>query len=67
MAAFVERTGTGGFTQLADETAELWDDFGAEIRSSFLFVDGDTGEARRTGYGQMDEEALRQYVEDLLA
>ena len=65
MAEFVERTGTGGFPQLVDESGDLWLDFGAEIRSSFLFVDGETGATRRTGYGEMDEATLRRLVGEL--
>jgi hypothetical protein len=65
MAEFVERTGTDGFPQLVDESGDLWLAFGAEIRSSFLFVDGETGETTRTGYGQMDEETLRRLVGEL--
>ena len=65
MAAFVERTGTGGFPQLVDESGDLWVDFGVEIRSSFVFVDGETGAVQRTGYGEMDETTLRALVEGL--
>lgn len=65
MAEFVERTGTDGFPQLVDESGDLWFDFGAEIRSSFLFIDGETGETQRTGYGEMDEATLRQLVTEL--
>ena len=66
MAEFVARTGTDGFPQLVDESGDLWLDFGAEIRSSFLFIDGETGDVRRTGYGEMDEATLRQFVQDLI-
>ena len=66
MAEFVERTGTDGFPQLVDESGDLWLDFGAEIRSSFLFVDGESGAVQRTGYGEMDEATLRELVEGLL-
>jgi hypothetical protein len=59
MAEFVERTGTGGFPHLVDESGDLWARFGAEIRSSFLFLDAETGAVTRTGYGQMDEATLR--------
>ena len=66
MADFVERTGTGGFPQLVDDSGDLWLAFGAEIRSSFVFVDGETGETTRTGYGQMDEETRRRLTSGLL-
>lgn len=62
MRAFVERTGTGGFTHLVDDDGSLWARFGADIRSSFLFIDHD-GTIQRTGYGEMDEARLRSMVE----
>ena len=66
MAEFVERTGTGGFPHLVDGDGTLWARFGADIRSSFLFID-DGVPVLRTGYGQMDEARLREFVQDLLA
>jgi hypothetical protein len=65
MADFLEDTGVGGFPHLVDDDGSLWLRFGAEIRSSFLFVD-DGGAVRRTGYGEMDQPALRDAVTDLL-
>jgi len=56
---FVARTGTDGFPQVVDDDGDLWTRFGAEIRSSFLFVDDETGPTLRTGYGEMSEERLR--------
>ena len=58
-AEFVERTGTGGFPHVVDDDGDLWTRFGAEIRSSFLFVDDETGPTQRTGYGEMSESLLR--------
>jgi hypothetical protein len=55
----VARTGTGGFPHAVDEDGDLWARLGAEIRSSFLFVDGETGATQRTGYGEMTEQRLR--------
>jgi hypothetical protein len=66
MATVVDRTGTGGFTHLVDVDGSLWAQFGADIRSSFLFI-GDDGSIQRTGYGEMDEDRLRSIVEDLAA
>ena len=65
MQDFVADTGTGGFEQLVDDDGSLWLQFGAEIRSSFLFVDND-GEVQRTGYGEMTQERLAETVEGLL-
>jgi hypothetical protein len=64
MQVFVDRTGTDGFTHLIDEDGSLWSQFGADIRSSFLFVDDD-GTVQRTGYGEMDEDRLRTIVEEM--
>lgn len=65
MQAFLDDTGTGGFPQAVDEDGSLWLRFGAEIRSSFLFV-GDDGSVQRTGYGEMTEERLTEAVEGLV-
>jgi hypothetical protein len=64
MQEFIDRTGTGGFTHLIDEDGSLWEQFGADIRSSFLFVDDD-GSVQRTGYGEMDEDRLRAMATDI--
>jgi hypothetical protein len=65
MQPFIDRTGTDGFTHLVDEDGSLWSQFGADIRSSFLFIDDD-GSVQRTGYGEMDEDRLRSLVEDMV-
>ena len=39
MEAFLSDTGTDGFPQVIDPDGSLWLQFGAEIRSSFLFQD----------------------------
>ena len=55
------------FPQLVDDTGEIWARFGADvIRSSFFFLD-DTGDTSQTGYGEIDEDALRQRAEALIA
>ena len=55
------------FPQLVDETGEIWLRFGADtIRSSFFFLD-DTGETSVTGYGEIDEDELRERAEALVA
>ena len=65
MTEFIADTGTDGFPQVVDEDGSLWLGFGAEIRSSFLFVD-DGGAVSRTGYGEMDAQALTETVEGLI-
>lgn len=63
---FVSYTGTGALTHLSDESGELWQQFGTEGRSTFLFVNQD-GTFERTSYGQMDQDRLESEVQDLLA
>jgi hypothetical protein len=68
MVDFVERWSLTGFPQIADPDGELWARFGDDvIRSSFLFVDGETGTIERTGYGELDESELRDRVRELSA
>jgi hypothetical protein len=65
-AAFVERTGTDGFTQLQDNDAgELWQRFGTSGRSTFMFVQQD-GSFALTSYGVVDENELTTQVERLI-
>lgn len=65
--AFVEEHDLSSFPQLVDDTGEVWLRFGADtIRSSFFFLD-DTGEISVTGYGELDEDELRERVRALLA
>jgi hypothetical protein len=65
MQQFLDGTGTDGFTQVVDPDGSLWLRFGAEIRSSFLFV-GDDGSVQRTGYGEMTESRLTETVQGLI-
>ena len=65
MEAFLSDTGTDGFPQVIDPDGSLWLQFGAEIRSSFLFV-GDDGSVQRTGYGEMTEDQLTETVQGLI-
>ena len=63
---FIEATGTGGFTHLNDEVGDLWQRFGTEGRSTFMFVNDDETFIL-TSYGVMDEDRLIQEVERLIA
>jgi hypothetical protein len=65
MQAFVADTGTDGFDQVVDPDGSLWLQFGAEIRSSFLFVDDD-GSVQRTGFGEMTPDRLSETVQGLI-
>lgn len=59
-------TGTDGFTQLVDDSGELWERFGTSGRSTFMFIDDD-GTFDLTSYGVVDEDELRSRVEELAA
>jgi len=65
-ASFVEATGTDGFTQLVDETGDLWMQLGADNRSTFLFVNDD-GTFERTTFGVVGESELQAAAERLAA
>ena len=65
-AAFVDGTGTGDFTQLVDEDGSLWEQLGAENRSTFMFVNDD-GSIERTAFGVVGEDELIAEVERLTA
>ena len=68
MEDFVERWSLTGFPQVADADGAVWARFADDvIRSSFLFVDGETGTVARTGYGELDESELRERVRELSA
>jgi thiol-disulfide isomerase/thioredoxin len=64
---FLDDHDLSSFPQLVDETGEIWLRFGADtIRSSFFFLD-DTGATSVTGYGEIDEDELRERAEALVA
>ena len=66
MQAFIERHDLAHFTHLNDEDTVLWDRFGADGRSTFLFLNDD-GSFWRTGYGEADLASLTRRVEELIA
>ena len=65
-ARFVEGTGTTEFTQLQDDSGELWDRFGTGGRSTFMFINDD-GSFELTSYGVVDRDELVAQVERLIA
>lgn len=66
MRTFIERTGTGGFPQVADISGDLWKAFGTGGRSTFLFINDD-GTSVLTTYGAVRESELTKRVQDLIA
>lgn len=65
MAAFVEETGTGGFTQLADVDGSVWLRFGIIVQPSFVFVTPD-GEMQVFS-GSLGAQELKDAADQLLA
>ncbi len=64
-AGFVTRTGTDGFTQLVDATGEVYEQFGADDRSIFLFVNQD-GMSEYMTWGVVEQSELSARVEQLI-
>ena len=64
-APFINSTGTDGFTQLVDESGELWERFGTSGRSTFMFINDD-GQFDLTAYGVVDESELRAQAQALI-
>lgn len=62
---FIEGTGTTDFTQLIDDSGELWERFGTGGRSTFMFINQD-GSFRLTSYGVVDQDELVTQVERLI-
>lgn len=58
-------TGTDGFTHLVDPTGDVYDRFGAEGRSIFLFVNQD-GSSKFMSWGVAEESELSAEVEKLI-
>ncbi len=65
MRAFVSETGTDGFRHVADESGDLWKQFGVVSQPSFVFIDA-AGHATRVT-GSLDAKELRTRVQSLLA
>jgi hypothetical protein len=65
MKEFVADTGTGGLTHVVDGDGALWQRFGVVSQPAFAFIGAD-GTAR-TFAGGLDQDSLRQAVDELLA
>ncbi len=61
MRAFVDDTGTGGLTHLADTDGAVWREFGVVAQPAFAFVAPDGG--TEVFVGALDEDDLRDFVE----
>jgi thiol-disulfide isomerase/thioredoxin len=65
MTAFVQQTGTGAMTQLADVNGVVWRDYGVSAQPAFAFITPDgTADLR---IGSLDEQSLRTRVAELTA
>lgn len=65
MRAFVDETGTGGFTHVADVPGSVWARFGIVAQPSFVFVTPD-GQAQAFT-GSLNANELRDVASQLLA
>jgi thiol-disulfide isomerase/thioredoxin len=65
MTQFVQQTGTGSFTQLADVTGSVWRDYGVSVQPAFAFITSDgTAQVR---VGSLDDRTLRARLGELAA
>ncbi|WP_433337064.1 redoxin domain-containing protein [Spirillospora sp. CA-294931] len=64
MRGFVERTGTGGLTQLDDRTGALYKHFKVTSQSSYVFMKAD-GSSERVS-GPLDEDGVERRVRALV-
>lgn len=65
MTTFVQQTGTGALTHLADVTGVIWRDYGVSVQPAFAFITADgTADLR---IGGLDEQTLRARVAELAA
>lgn len=62
MQDFIERTGTGGFVHLNDETGDVWRHFEITEQSTFALLDSD-GVVQYAGY--IDPDDLEDYVVEI--
>jgi thiol-disulfide isomerase/thioredoxin len=65
MRDFIDDTGTGGMTHVADEAGGVWNAFGIFAQPAFAFID-DTGEIE-TFVGGLRADDLADRIEELLA
>jgi thiol-disulfide isomerase/thioredoxin len=63
MRAFVESTGTGHLTHLADVSGSVWRDYGVSVQPAFAFIAPDGRAQLRVG--SLDEASLRARVAEL--
>ena len=64
MRGFIDDTGTGGMTHVADEAGDVWNAFGIYAQPAFAFID-DTGEIE-TFIGGLRADDLADRIEELL-
>ena len=65
MQEFVDMTGTGGFTHIADLDGSVWQGFGISTQATIVVID-DSGEAYTLGAGTTAED-LVDYAEKIAA
>jgi thiol-disulfide isomerase/thioredoxin len=65
MRAFVQQTGTGALTHLADVNGVVWRDYGVSVQPAFALISADGTANLRIG--SLDEQTLRARVAELAA
>ncbi len=64
MQEFVDETGVGGFSHIADVDNEIWQRFGVRTQPTFVFIDDDGSTETSRGLGQA---GLAERIDELLA
>ncbi|MEO6414044.1 MAG: redoxin domain-containing protein [Pedococcus sp.] len=65
MTRFVQQTGTGDFTHLADTNGTIWREYGVAVQPAFAFINSDGRADVRVG--SLGEAALRARVVEVAA
>lgn len=66
MQAFVDRHGLGFLRHTADTDGDLWAELRVRYQPTWIFVNGTDGKAT-VEFGDLEEDALRDRLEGLLA
>ncbi|MEM9713787.1 MAG: redoxin, partial [Actinomycetota bacterium] len=62
---FLEDTGVGNMTHVADENGSIWQEFGVTSQPAFAFIDDDG--SIQVSLGRQGQESLTAIAEELLA
>ena len=65
MADFVDRNNVGGLDHVADVDLAVWQQNDVPAQPAWVFVNGETGEARRE-FGELGQDRLRREIRALI-